>query len=391
MKKKLVTLTFVLGTLFFLEAISDTFASDHQKSLADIYQSGRVRFVPEIVLDDDAMPKDVFFEGFEHPSAIVQDGEGNVYIADYAAHHIKKFDSVGKFLAILGREGQGPGEFNQPYTLTFSNGRLVVWDMGNRRFSIITPDGTPVKSRILNRTEEGWPWKFRTLPNGDILLETRKDGPREQGEPQIFELRLYSPEMEYIKTIYTKEIFYRKFIRNPRRSIPQPFAFGVYWDVNKSGQIIIGFSKSYEIEVYDVIKGKVFSFSNSYNPVGVTNQDKKAFFDGIVHSQGGQVTVGAPDYIRKNAEFPKYKPAFNQIMVDSDNNILVSLFRENSAEDYRYFDAFDPQGRFINKVQIIEGGAIPILGGRIIEGVFWEGTSDMEEQIKIVRYRISSS
>jgi hypothetical protein len=56
-------------------------------------------------LDDDTLPEDLFFES---PSTVSCDLEGNIYVVDSGAKNIKKFDAQGKFLKIIGREGQGP-------------------------------------------------------------------------------------------------------------------------------------------------------------------------------------------------------------------------------------------------------------------------------------------
>ena len=51
---------------------------------------------------------------FYMPSAIAVDGAGDLYILDTGNHRIQKFGPDGKFLASLGRQGQGPGEFYYP-------------------------------------------------------------------------------------------------------------------------------------------------------------------------------------------------------------------------------------------------------------------------------------
>ena len=88
---------FLIVTFVFIQA-------DNQESLADLYKGGKVRFVQELILDDNSMPEDVFFES---PSYIMVDAKGNIYISDYMANNIKKFDASGKFIKIIGREGQG--------------------------------------------------------------------------------------------------------------------------------------------------------------------------------------------------------------------------------------------------------------------------------------------
>lgn len=74
-------------------------------------------------------------------------------------------------------------------------------------------------------------------------------------------------------------------------------------------------------------------------------------------STGGVTTQEIPDYIEKNTKFPKVKPAFNSILVDSEGNILVHAYRKNKDEMYKYFDSFDSKGNFIANVQVI--GDIP--------------------------------
>ncbi len=389
MSQPKVYLTSALILLVLINAPHASSALGQSRSLNDIYRGGTVRFVSDLVLDDSSTPDDVFFEGFEHPSAIAFDEKGNMYIADYAANHIKCFDASGKFLKLLGREGQGPGELSRPYTLTFSKDNLVIWDMGNSRFSIIATDGTPVKQRSLNRNEEGWPWKIRSLSTGDILLETQKQNYRVPDAPQFTELRLYSPLMEFKKVVFSQQVFTQKIIHNPTRNIPQPFVGRVYWDVTPNGQIVIGFSGSPEIGIYDPEKGKIASFTFKFPAIKVTDKDKKAFFDGITYSQGGQVTQGAPDYMKNNVDFPKNKPAFNQIVVDSEGNILVSLYGKDPSQDYKSFQAFDMQGRVLGEVKILEG-SFPRLGAQVLDAAFWVGSSDMDDLIKITRYRIQN-
>jgi hypothetical protein len=374
----------MLSLIAFLSIVSHA----GQELLADLFRSGQVRFIPDLTLNDSTLPEDVYFQGYEHPWAISCDKQGNIYIADYAANHIKKFDSSGKYIGVIGRRGQGPEEFNMPYILTISKDRLVVWDMGNRRFSIMTTDGKHIKSRTLNRVEEGWPWKMRTLPNGDILLESEKLNRENINNPQIREIRLYTPEMEYKKTLYSQEVQSDKYLTNPRRNIPVPFAPRLLWDMAPDGKVVIGYSDEYKFDVYDSEKEKLFSFTHDGQRVKVTKKDKELWFKGITHSQGGVVTEGAPDYVIKNTEFPKFKPVFKQVMIDSDGNILVSTHRKDQEEEYKFFDAFDSLGRFINSVKVLEG-EYPPLGARIFKGSFFVRAPDEEELIKIVKYRIS--
>jgi len=98
---------FLILMSIFLSAILSSILADNQESLASLYKRGKVRFVQELILDDNSMPEDVFFES---PICITNDAKGNIYVCDYRANNIKKFDASGKFIKIIGREGQGPSE-----------------------------------------------------------------------------------------------------------------------------------------------------------------------------------------------------------------------------------------------------------------------------------------
>jgi len=54
---------------------------------------------------------------------------------------------IGKFLKLIGRKGQGPGEFNMPIDIVFAKDRLVVWDMGNDRICTLTLIGGFIKGQ----------------------------------------------------------------------------------------------------------------------------------------------------------------------------------------------------------------------------------------------------
>ncbi|MDH7513468.1 MAG: 6-bladed beta-propeller [Clostridiales bacterium] len=364
-------------------------AQDSLKPLAEIYKGGTVRFVPELVLDESSLPEEAFFESVVD---IKLDPDGSVYFCDYKANNIKKFDATGRYLKTIGRKGQGPGEFNMPFCIAVTAERLIVWDMGNRRLSQLTPDGSFLKS-IPFQFGQGRPERRRCLPDGNIVIGMEKTYFGEENRPQDYSIEIYSSDLEHKNTIYTQQVWRNRYIRIEKgtTNIPQPFTPMVYWDVSPDGKIIIGHSKNYEIEVHSSEKGRLFSFRHTYEPVKVTEKDKEMFFAGMVTSVGGVTKPGAPDYIVKNTEFPKEKPAFFDILVDSDGNILVSSHRKKREEESTTFDAFTPQGKFIGAFHV--AGPTRSLycfrGAAIRQGLFWAYETGEEGSIKIIKYRIS--
>ncbi|RPI97373.1 MAG: hypothetical protein EHM32_01625, partial [Spirochaetales bacterium] len=78
---------------------------------------------------------------FYFPSDVALDASGNIHILDSGNHRIQKFASEGKYLATMGRRGQGPGEFNNPDSLDYdARGFLFIWDKYQSRFHTLKPN-----------------------------------------------------------------------------------------------------------------------------------------------------------------------------------------------------------------------------------------------------------
>lgn len=358
------------------------------KTLAGIYAGGSVRFIPDLSIDETTMPKDVFFESVVD---IKCDPRGNVYVCDYKAHNVKKFDSSGKFLKAIGREGQGPGEFSWPFALAVTADRLFVYDMRNSRVCALSPDGEFIKS-IPVLVGEGRPRKMNSLPNGNLVIGMVKTYFREWNKPQDYSIELYSPELEHKKTIYTQEVMENKYMRTDLglTNIPQPFSPFVHWDVLMDGRIVIGYAKSYEVAIFDAEKGKIGSFSHAYEPVKVTKKDEDQFFAGMSFTSGeGAIKRGAPDYIVKNTEFPKQKPPFFSLLADPEGNILVYTHRKSKEEEGKYFDAFTPEGKYLGGVQVVGKDTLFQLVA-VGSETFWGRSVNEDGVPRVVKYRISS-
>ncbi|MGD0781708.1 MAG: 6-bladed beta-propeller [Candidatus Aminicenantales bacterium] len=368
--------------------LSFVFAGE-RKPLAELYKTGKVRFVQELVLDEKTMPKDVQFAG---PGALDCDAAGNVYVMDFSDNNIKLFDPSGKFLKLIGRKGQGPGEFNMPIDIVFAKDRLVVWDMGNDRICTLTLNGGFIKAKNASAFA-GRPYKVGALPTGEIVLDTEKTYFSEPDRPQDRFLEILTPDLQAVKKLYSQPVLRNKYMRSGAQlfNLPQPFCSDIYWDVSPSGNIVVGFSGKYEISIYNKEGAKVSIFSHSYDPVKVTAEDEKNFFGGMSYTTETGIKRGAPDHIVKNTTFPKFKPAFNALIVDSDGNTLIHTYRKNKDEMFRYFDAFDVQGKFIATVHV--EGDVPFPSqsriSRIANGCFWLIQYGSDELPRVIKYRIA--
>ena len=83
---------------------------------------------------------------FNKPSDVLLAPNGDIFVADGHAPgsnaRIVKFSADGKFIKAWGKQGSGPGEFDNPHSLAMdSKGRLFVADRGNSRIQIFDQDG----------------------------------------------------------------------------------------------------------------------------------------------------------------------------------------------------------------------------------------------------------
>jgi len=384
-------LSVILTALCITANLFPTSSAAQDKPLAEIYKTGKIRLIPEITITDETMNGKDFFAG---ASDVAFDGKGAVYVSDGRANNIKKFDAKGTFLKTIGKQGQGPGDFNYPTEMEIAGGRLYVRELYNQRISVLDSEGNFIKSvPISMETGTIW-WRIAALPDGRFIVEREKVNYGDPNAPQECFIELYSSDIEPVKIIYQHRVRRNKYITEPRRTnVPIPFSPRVHWDVTPDGKIVIGFSEKYEAEIYDLVKGKLSAFSHPYKPVEVTAEAKDLFFKNMTSMSGGMggattMQRGAPDFIVKNTEFPKYYPPYNDLKVDSEGNIWVRPYLANAAETSRVFDVFGRDGKFINRVRIEGDAHYPGRTAWTSTG-FWTITMTGDEEYKIMKYKIS--
>ncbi|MGD2246201.1 MAG: M56 family metallopeptidase [Candidatus Aminicenantes bacterium] len=89
-----------------------------------------------------------FFNAFDAS----MDKDGIIFIMDSGNHRIQVFDPAGNYLKTIGREGQGPGEFQQLFSMDINDeGHLYVYDRGKRSMECFDREGKLIRSTRLQR------------------------------------------------------------------------------------------------------------------------------------------------------------------------------------------------------------------------------------------------
>jgi hypothetical protein len=354
-----------------------------------IFSNGVIRLIPELTVSDEALGGGDYFGEIVD---LALDGRGCLYVCDGKAKNIKKFDAAGKLLKKIGKGGQGPGEFDYPSEVVVDRDRLIVRDVFASRISFFDLDGKFLSSIAVDRKEGSWR-KIRALPDGRFIIETELVDWANLNAAQEFRLSLHAADFSHLKTLYRKPVIRNKFITEPvRTNVPFPFASRALWGLLPDGKIAVALSGTYEIEILDPDRGRLRSWTHPYTPVGVTARDKEEFFAGMTFSStagsGISTSKGAPDYIVKNTEFPKTKPAFERLVVDGKGRLWV--FPSSSDPKAKpSVEVFDQEGVFLGRAAL-EGDWPPYAPAVFYPNGVWIVVTDEDGGTKIVKLRIAA-
>ena len=109
---------------------------------------------PEITYDGKVLiSQDYIFnnEGLNKPVMVRMNPFNEIVVLDVGNVCFYVFSSEGKFIRIIGRAGQGPGEILKPYFFDIDlNGDIYVYESGNRRITIFSREGKYVNSFRMN-------------------------------------------------------------------------------------------------------------------------------------------------------------------------------------------------------------------------------------------------
>lgn len=274
----------------------------------------------DLVIGTDEKNTDYYFEVIRDIKA---DDDGNIYVVDETAHSIKLFDKDENYLKDIGRKGQGPGEFVAPAEMAIIEDKIVVCSFG--RLSYFT-----LERNFINHKKAmfGIPICFDS--KGNIIA--RQPGPPEKGFFRLF-LRKFNPEGKLIHQI-------SESIEKPRPPNEKREAFPkiTLYTVRKDDSVVWAASDQYELNLVDG-KGKVFlKIKKEFNPVELTEEIK-------------QRVIAYWGRTEDQYSFPKFLPPIRYICADYKNRIFVCTY-ESEAEDEYFYDIFDENGMYVEKVAI---------------------------------------
>ncbi len=259
------------------------------------------------------------------------DAEGNFYILDEQAANIKVFDPSGNFLKIIGRKGQGPGEFALPISLAITpDQHILVNEMGLRKLLSFDMEGNLLRQFSIADmflffgpmvTSDGHLIAMHTVP-GD--------------KPQTF-LKKFSPDLEPILS------FASAYVERP--PVADLFVAlhltRLLWTLSPDDTIVWADIKNpdYVLYVQDLEGNLLKKIIKENDPIPITAADKEKLMDRAFGDN--------PTRDQWDVRFPDSYPPFMGFSFDDMGHLFVRRYEREESEDGGLFDIFDAHGRYL--------------------------------------------
>ncbi len=279
------------------------------------------------------------------------DKEGNFYVTDWDRRRIQKYDTEGKYLLTIGRQGQGPGEFQNLTIARFDkDGHFYVTDLANRRISFFDTEGKylrqiPIPDVFENlyiNSREYFVASCSKRLGDDITAGWRiVDGLFDEKFNPVAEFHstIFSPKPPEGRDMTSMAKFTAGIISN---GAFQPRAMHTIAD---NDYIYFGYPENYTVDIYSPEGIKTKTITRKYDPIEVGEKDKEYFVSNIAEN----FMRGRAEDFKKEAirfiQYPKYKPAYHSFALMENGWLAVVVeFIEN---EYTLFDLFDEEGTYI--------------------------------------------
>lgn len=312
--------------------------------------------------------------GPEHEFYRAVDGavlaDGRIVVADDGSSSIRIYGPDGAFLTAAGREGEGPGEFEQISTLEVLGGDTLGVFSWPDRWTVLAPDLTV--ARISNLGVRAW--SPMALPDGDVatfeafasMLE--HEGGTGLIRPPASVVRR-DAEGHVVDTLWTgpgHEEF--MFDDGERRSAMRPlFGRGPAFDI-RDGVLYVGTSDALAYAMIDV-DGRVL------RQVSVPGHDLSVSRDAVERERASYLPEGPvpPAYRERVAMLPApdTRPAYGDFFIDTEGNLWAGALRTRTTLDDPWpFEVFSAEGEWLGalslppRFEVFEIGPDYVLGSR---------------------------
>jgi hypothetical protein len=315
--------------------------------------------------DDEDILMGVIFDG-------KVDTDGNTYLIDRQLSQVLVIDADGELVTTLGREGEGPGELNQPHGLfLMGEGKVGVIQGFPGRITIINPDDTPGGTIDIGGSAEEGGFNFvRELTKcGDNLVGAhgRATFDMEKGK-SISANTLSVMDMEGASLVdicsHTTENDFQKRVFDEAGQFSELDT----WGAGPDGTIYTAPERdNYTIRVRGIDGAVIREMTREFETRVRVQADKDELTDGMVIVMNGR-------RMEIESKALDTDPAIDEFQVASDGRLFVATCFDQrkllSGGVASRYDVISPEGELLEQVSFL----VPEFDGKNDRLVFMDGT-----------------
>ena len=305
---------------------------------------------------------------------------------------VRQYDSSGRYIRSLARQGQGPGELHQPTSIAqMKDGRLAVWSYTSRRINTYSEQGQFLDVwRLENSTGNSRNDAFLAGHDGNLYLRLSDPGFRPGRWPVRAPsyVQVMGSDGAIGDTISTTElpdvsiehvVYYRKDPSGGVTMRSRPFLYSpktiIEW--NPLGFWVTGFGNLNAFELRVPPRGApawragdpVVSIRWHATPVRVSDEERsyhQKSYDEYISAWPAEYQVGPV-----GARVPDVKPAWSGVFTGQDGRMWVQVSR--ASEPYELtpwgdppvYDVYEPDGTLLGRVRVNDVRIIATRGDRV--------------------------
>lgn len=303
---------------------------------------------PTVVIGENEGDENQWFSSIRGAGLL---SDGSIVAVDRNSAEVRIYDSTGEHLHSMGRHGEGPGEFSDPFRLWITTGdTLWVGDYRPWRYNLFTPQGEFVRRVNLSPFMLNPPEPGGVLDNGYTLNPTSKQARREDfSVADTLVVLVYDPEGQLVGNLARIPDRISGMVSEAENFWLFPL-FQSFASVDASGSTIaLGHGSDTEVRVLDDKFNLRLIVRWNEPDREVTNADVRAWREDFIERRRQWAEPDWRDFddARISPERPVADlfPAISSIMLGRDGRIWVNQY-DRPRED-RGWLAFDSDGGFL--------------------------------------------
>jgi hypothetical protein len=308
---------------------------------------------------------------FPQGAALSVADDGRIYVCDFGNRRVQVYDEAGAFSRTLGRQGQGPGEYDFPSNVLIGSAGDAYVDAG-RSFVVFGPNGI-FKKNVMLKTF----LSTKSLGPGGTIIGGPQPNSREDGGPKHKLVQL-SPDGEMLRTLAE----YRAYGASPGMMLFHWYSGRVLWAPRSDDSLFYGSDLDYLIHVVNLEGREPFAFSKTEKSQGISGEEAD-----LTRTDGIWAWFGQGDRKTAPLDLPDHRPFFGRLLSDDVGRLYVVRFRPITEKDVETseIDVFSKDGYYLYRMtwpftpQVIKGGFL------------YEVRQDEEAGLtRIIRHRIKN-